>query len=87
MDEFNGDENSDHDFDENSDELRRCLSDDDSVDDYPLEGISSQNKFYGRWAAEKFLLRVYLHRCCRFLLSRFRPVKPADNTSDDKPPF
>lgn len=38
MNEFNGDENSDHDFDENSEELRCCLSDDDSDDDYGVEG-------------------------------------------------
>jgi hypothetical protein len=87
MNEFDADEKFDHDFDEDFDELQPCLGNDDSDDDYSLESLSSQEQFYEQWAGEKFLLRVYLHRCCRFLLSRFRPVKPADNTSDDELPF
>jgi hypothetical protein len=77
-----------YELDENSDESQLCLSDDCSDDDYSLESrIASQNQYYGRWAAEKWLLRVYLRRCCRFLRSKFRPVKPVNSTSDDELPF
>ena len=75
-----------YELDENSDESQLCLSDDYSDDDYSLEyRIASQNQYYGRWAAEKWLLRLYLYRCCRFLLSRFTTVKPVANTSDELP--
>jgi hypothetical protein len=75
-----------YELDENSDESQLCLSDDCSDDDYSLEyRIASQNQYYGRWAVEKWLLRLYLHRCCRFLLSRFTTVKPVANTSDELP--
>jgi hypothetical protein len=75
-----------YELDENSDESQLCLSDDYSDDDYSLEcRIASQNQYYGRWAAEKWLLRLYLYRCCRFLRSRFRPVKRAENASDELP--
>jgi len=77
-----------YELDEDSDVSQTCRSDEDSEDDYSLElRIASQNQYYGRWAAEKWLLRVYLRRCCRFLLSRFRPVKPVSSTSDDELPF
>ena len=77
-----------YELDENSDESQLCLSDDCSDDDYSLESrIASQNQYYGRWAAEKWLLGVYLRRCCRFLRSKFRPVKPVNSTSDDELPF
>jgi hypothetical protein len=58
MNEFDADENFEHDFDENCDELQLCLSGDDSDGDYSLERLSSQDQFYGQWAGEKFLLRV-----------------------------
>jgi len=77
-----------YELDENSDESQLCLSDDYSDDDYSLEcRIASQNQYYGRWAAEKWLLRVYLRRCCRFLRSRFSPAKPVNSISDDELPF
>jgi hypothetical protein len=72
---------------ENSDESQLCPSDDYSDDDYSLEcRTDSQSQYYRRWAAEKWLLRLYLHRCRRFLRWSFRPEKPAANTSDE-PPF
>jgi len=71
---------------ENSDESQLCPSDDYSDDDYSLEYRTySQSQYYGRWAAEKWLLRLYLYRCCRFLLWSFRPEKPAENTSNELP--
>lgn len=74
--------------DENSDQSRSYSSDEFSDEDYSLESkIATQNQFYGRWAAEKWLLRVYLRRCYRFLLSKVRPVKPVDSNSDDELPF
>ena len=77
-----------YELDENSDASQPCPSDEYSEDDFSLDSrIASQKQFYGRWAAEKWLLRVYLRRCCRFLLSRFRPVKPVNSASDDEPPF
>ena len=77
-----------YELDENSDVSQHCPSDQYSEDDFSLDSrIASQNQYYGWWAAEKWLLRVYLRRCCRFLLSRFRPVKPVNSTSDDKLPF
>jgi len=58
-----------------------------SDDDHSLDSeITSRNQYYGRWAAEKWLLRIYLRRCYRFFLSTVRPVKPVD-TSDDGLPF
>jgi hypothetical protein len=57
-------------------------------DDFSLESkIASQNQYYGRWAAEKWLLRVYLRRCCGLLLSIFRRGKPVNSTSNDELPF
>jgi hypothetical protein len=88
MNEYKADENYDYEADENFDELRPSSSDEYSDDDYSLESrIAAQNQFYGRWAAEKWILRVYLRRCYRSLLSRVRPVKPVDSTSDDELPF
>ena len=77
-----------YELDENSDVLQACPSDEYSEDDYSLDSrIASQNQYYGRWATEKWLLRVYLRRCRRFLLSSFRPVKPAESSCDDELPF
>jgi len=77
-----------YDLDESAEVSQPCPSDEYSDDDYSLDSrIASQNQHYGRWAAEKWLLRVYLRRCCRFLVSRFRSVKPVNRTSDDELPF
>jgi hypothetical protein len=77
MNEYELDENSNAQF---------CPSDDNSDNNYSLEcRIASQSQYYGRWAAEKWLLRLYFYRCCRFLRSRFRPEKPVDNTPDELP--
>jgi hypothetical protein len=77
-----------YELDENSDVSQPFPSDQYSEDDFSLDsGVASQNQYCGRWAAEKWLLRVYLRRCWRFLLSWFRPVKPVNSTSDDEPPF
>jgi hypothetical protein len=47
-------------LDEDSDVSQSCQSDEESEDDHSLElRIASQNQYYGRWAAEKWLLRVY----------------------------
>ena len=73
---------------ENSDVSQPCPSDEHSEDDFSLDSkIASQNQYYGRGAAEKWLLRVYLRRCCRFLRSKFRPAKQVNGTSDDELPF
>ena len=69
-------------LDESSDVSQPFPSDEQSDDDLDSR-IAAQNQFYGRWAVEKWLLRVYLRRCRRFLRSRFRPVKPANSTADD----
>ena len=75
-----------YELDENSDEYQLCPSDDYSDSNYSLEcRIASQSQYYGRWAAETWLLRLYFYRCSRFLRSRFRPEKPADNTADELP--
>jgi hypothetical protein len=75
-----------YELDQNSDESQPCPSDDYSDDDYNLERrIASQSQYYGRWAPEKWLLRLYLYRCCRFLRLKFRPEKPTENTSDELP--
>ena len=71
-----------YELDENSEESQFCPSDDYNDDDYSL---ATQSQYSGRWAAEQWLLRLYLYRCCRFLRSRLRPEKPADNTSDELP--
>lgn len=75
-----------YELDDNSDESPLYPSYDYSDDDYSLEcRISSQSQYYGPGAAEKWLLRLYLYRCCRFLGSKFRPEKPAANSSDELP--
>ena len=75
-------------LDENSNVAQSCPSDVYSEDDYNLDSrIASQNQYCGRWAAEKWLLRVYLRRCCRFLLSSFKQVKPTNSSCDDELPF
>jgi hypothetical protein len=78
-----------YELDENSDMSQPCPRDEYSEDDgFSLDSrIASQNLYYGRWAAEKWILRVYLRRCCRFLLSSFRPVRPVNSISDDELPF
>ena len=74
-------------LDENSDVSQPCPSDEHSDDDSLDSRIASQNQYYGRWAAEKWLLRVYLRRCCRFLRSKFSPAKQVNSTPDDELPF
>ena len=77
-----------YELDENSDVSQPCPSDQYSEDDFSLDsGVASQNQYCGRWAAEKWLLRVYLRRYCRFLLSKLRTAKPANSISDDELPF
>ena len=74
--------------DENSNVAQSRPSDVYSEDEYSLDSrIASQNQYCRRWAAEKWLLRVYLRRCYRFLLSRFRQVKPTNSSCDDELPF
>jgi len=74
---------------EDSDASRLCSIDGYSEDeDFSLDSrAASQDQYCGRLAAEKWLLRVYLRRCCRFLLSWFPPAKPGHSTSDDNLPF
>jgi hypothetical protein len=75
-------------LEEDSQAAQSYPSDEYSEDDYSLDcRIASQNQYSGRWAAEKWLLRVYLRRCCRFLLSSFRQVKPTNSSCDDELPF
>jgi hypothetical protein len=77
-----------YEFDEDSDASQPRPSDEYSEDDFSLDSrIASQKQYYGWGAAEKWLLRVYLRRCCHFLLSRFRPNKLVNDTSDDELPF
>jgi hypothetical protein len=77
-----------YELDENSDVSQPGPSEEYSEDDYSLDSrIASQNRYCGRWATEKWLLRVYLRRCCRFLMSRLSPVKPVDSRSNDELPF
>jgi hypothetical protein len=76
-----------YELDENSDVSKACPSNEHSDDDSLDSRIASQNQYYGRWAVEKWLLRVYLRRCCRFLRSKFRAAKHVNSTSDDEPPF
>jgi hypothetical protein len=71
-----------YELDKDADTSHPCSNDDDYILDLR---IKSQNHYYGRWAAEKWLLCVYLRRCYRFLRPRFRPVDPAHDTSDDVP--
>lgn len=74
--------------DQHYDVTRLCLNDEYSDDDYNLDSrIASQDQYYGRWAAEKWLLQVYLRRCRRFLQSRIRPMEPASCSFDDELPF
>jgi hypothetical protein len=77
-----------YELDEDSDASQPCPSEEYSENDFSLDSrIAAQNQYWGRWAAEKWLLGVYLRRCCRFLQSNFRPVKPVNSTSDDELPF
>jgi hypothetical protein len=78
-----------YELDEEYDASQPCPSDEYSEDDdFSLDSrIALQNQYRGRWAAEKWLLRVYLRRCCRSLLSGFRPNKPVNSVSDDELPF
>jgi hypothetical protein len=78
----------DYELDENSGLSQPRQSVEYSEDDFTLDSrIASQNQYYGCGAAEKWLFRVYLRRCCRFLLSKLGPVKPVNNTPDDDLPF
>jgi hypothetical protein len=48
-----------HEVEENSDVPQACPSDEQSDDDDSLDSkIASRNQYYGRWAAEKWLLRA-----------------------------
>jgi hypothetical protein len=77
-----------HELDDRFDLSQLPPNDDYSDDDYSLDSrIAFRNQYYGRWAAEKWLLRVYLRRCHRFLLSRIRPMKLASSSFDDELPF
>ena len=76
-----------YELDENSEVSQPYPSDEHSDDDSLDFRIASQNQYYGRWAAEKWLLRVYLRRCCRFLRSKFSPAKQVNSTPDDELPF
>ena len=77
-----------YELDENSYVSQPCPSDEYGEDDSSLDSrIASQNQYYGRWAAEKWLLRVYLRRCCGLLLSIFRRGKPVNSTSNEELPF
>jgi hypothetical protein len=85
MNKYEADENFDYEIDDNADALPLCPSDEYRDDDSVEFRINSQNQYHGRWAAEKWLLRLYFYRCHRFLLSRFRPLKPTETTSDELP--
>jgi hypothetical protein len=85
MNEYEADENFDYEIDDNAGGSPPCASDEYSDDDSVELKIDSQSQYYGRWAAEKWLVRLYFCRCRRLLLSRFRPVKPTENTSDELP--
>jgi hypothetical protein len=86
MNEYEADENFDYEIDDNPDVSLPCPSDQHSDDDHSLESrIAWQSPYYGRRAAEKWLLRLYLYRCCRFLRLKLRPEKPTENTSDELP--
>ena len=74
-----------HELDEGPDVSPVCQPDKHSDDDYSLDcRIALQNRYYGRWAAEMWLLRVYLRRCWRFLRSRFGSVKQVEGISDNE---
>jgi hypothetical protein len=75
-----------HEVEENSKVPQASPGDEPSDDDHSLDSeITSQNQHYGRWAAAKWLLRIYLRRCYRSFLSRVRPVKPVDTSNDGLP--
>jgi hypothetical protein len=65
-----------------SDSSPVCSPDEHSDDDYSDYWIALHDRYYGRWAAERWLLRVYLRRWWRFLCSRFGSVKKVENISD-----
>jgi hypothetical protein len=77
---------SEYELDENSKVSQLpCLCDEYGEDEYSMDSrIALQNQYSGLWAAEKWLLRVYLRRCCRFLLTKLRPVRPVNSNSDDE---
>ena len=77
-----------YELDGNPDMSQPYPRDEYSEDDFSLDSrIASQDQYYGRGAAEKWLLRVYLRRCCGLLLSIFRRGKPVNSTSNDELPF
>jgi hypothetical protein len=77
-----------YELEENSDLSQPGPSDEYNGDDSSLDSrIASHNQYYGRWAAEKWLLRVYLRRCRRLFRSKLRPAKQVNSTSDDELPF
>ena len=70
-----------YEVDENSDVPHSSPSDEHSDGDLDYR-VAIQNQYCGRWAAEKWLIRVYLRRCRRFLRWRFRPGKPTNSSPD-----
>jgi hypothetical protein len=64
-----------------------CNESQSSNDDaYWLEiAIAARRKYSARWAAERWILRRYLRRFGRVLLSRFKPAKSAKSPTDELP--
>ena len=85
MNEYEADENFDYEIDDNAGGSPPCASDEYSDDDSVELRIDSQSQYYGRWAAEKWLLRLYFFPMPPPSMSRFRPVKRTENTSDELP--
>jgi hypothetical protein len=68
---------------ENRDKLQ-CPNGDCSDADYDQdEEAASRSQYYGRWAAERWILRRYLRRFVRFSLSQFKPAKSVKSSSDE----
>jgi hypothetical protein len=85
MNEYEADENFDYEIDDNAGASPLCPSNEYSDDDSVEFRIDSHNQYYGRWAAEKWLLRLYFFPMPPPSMSRFRPVKRTENTSDELP--
>ena len=67
-------------IDENYDASQSPTCDARSDSDYEFE-MTSRNQYYGRWAAEWWLLLRYFRRCRRFLMAMIGRVKPVSGTS------
>lgn len=78
------DQNSPYDIEADTDPFPLRLSDDYGDEDVACES-DSQNQFQGRWAAERWFLRVCFRRCQRYLASGLRPAKPTETTTDELP--